>query len=75
MRPIFITGLQDTTLQYSFKLRGIINGIDTSQYDPQTDKNLRYSFSAEKMEGKLKNKEALQEELGLEVNRKFLSYR
>ena len=67
--PFFAAGLQDTIARYSFKLRGIINGIDTSQYDPQTDKNLRYSFSAEKMEGKLKNKEALQEELGLEVNR------
>jgi len=66
--PFFASGLHRTIAEYSFKLRGIINGIDTSEYDPEKDKYLPFRFSVDKMQGKHKNKEALQKELGLEVN-------
>lgn len=66
--PFFASGLHRTVAEYSFKLRGIINGIDTSEYDPEKDKYLPFRFSLDKMQGKYKNKEALQKELGFEVN-------
>ncbi len=50
----------------SAKLTGIINGIDYSQYDPETDKRIYENFTAEMLENKRKNKEMLQERLGLE---------
>ncbi|MGB7442321.1 MAG: glycogen synthase GlgA [Coleofasciculaceae cyanobacterium] len=47
---------------------GILNGIDTESYDPETDKYIEQNFTAETIELRRKNKIALQEELGLEVN-------
>ena len=47
-------------------LSGIINGIDYLSNDPETDSRLPYSYSAENLGGKEKNKRALQERLNLE---------
>lgn len=49
----------------SFKLKGIINGIDTDINNPETDKIIPNNYSYENLEGKRKNKEELLEELGL----------
>lgn len=67
--PYFAYGLSDIINQHAFKLSGIVNGIDTKLYNPETDKTLfaNYNVCTFK-EGKRKNKEALQEELGLEIN-------
>ena len=60
----------DAHLRYhSGKLRGIINGIDVSQWDPKKDERLAAPYDiTEVLENKRKNKRALQEELGLEVD-------
>jgi len=50
-------------------LRGIINGIDNSVYDPMTDKHLYENFDIHSLDKKLTNKEKLQEQLGLPVSR------
>ena len=50
-------------------LRGIINGIDNSVYDPATDKYLYENFDANSLDKKLTNNEKLQEQLGLPVSR------
>ncbi|NCC15201.1 MAG: glycogen synthase GlgA [Clostridia bacterium] len=47
-------------------LSGIINGIDYLAYNPETDKRIVCNYSAAYLEGKAKNKRALQERLGLE---------
>ncbi|HWQ57449.1 MAG TPA: glycogen synthase GlgA, partial [Clostridia bacterium] len=47
------------------KLTGILNGIDTKEYDPAADKALPANFSAGSMEGKKLCKAALQQELCL----------
>ncbi|NES96935.1 MAG: glycogen synthase GlgA [Desertifilum sp. SIO1I2] len=48
---------------------GIINGIDTESYNPATDKYIPQQFSSKQTSDRIKNKVALQEEVGLEVNR------
>ena len=52
------------------KSQGIVNGIDTERYNPNTDKFIPQTFSGETLEGRAKNKRALQEETGLEINDK-----
>lgn len=47
-------------------LLGILNGIDTEEYDPLTDPLIESRFGPESMERKLQNKLALQRELGLQ---------
>ncbi|MFM7448805.1 MAG: glycogen synthase GlgA [Leptolyngbyaceae cyanobacterium] len=54
----------------SGKLSGILNGIDVESYNPETDRYIAQSFSAETIENRAANKIALQEEMGLEVNSK-----
>jgi len=52
-------------------LRGIVNGIDYQEYNPATDKFLTRNYTAENFrKEKVKNKAALQEELGLEIDPK-----
>jgi starch synthase len=53
----------------SGKTRGILNGIDTESYNPGNDKYIHNNFTADTIEKRAPNKIALQEEVGLEVNR------
>ena len=47
-------------------LSGIVNGIDYVEFDPETNKNIEHHFNAENFRWeKVKNKTALQRELGL----------
>ena len=47
------------------RLSGILNGIDTEEWNPTTDKILRQRYDAETLDKRAVNKAALQEELGL----------
>src|SRR3990170_4006736 len=51
--------------QESNKLVGILNGIDYDAWDPKTDKALYVNYGIGDINGKLKNKSELQNELGL----------
>ncbi len=51
------------------KLSGILNGIDMESYDPVSDRHLAQNFSVDTLEKRAANKVALQEEVGLEVNK------
>ena len=54
-------------------LRGIVNGIDYDDFNPETDKYLEFPYNAQNYrKEKVKNKRALQKELGLEVNDKIM---
>lgn len=52
----------------SGKIVGIVNGIDTESYNPETDKYIPENFTADTIEKRRANKIALQEEIGLQVN-------
>ncbi len=50
----------------SADLQGILNGIDTAEYDPSADPFIEVNYSWHSIARKQKNKQALQSELGLE---------
>lgn len=66
--PWFSHGLDPILNQRSWKLCGILNGIDVDGYNPETDTAIAVNYSAESPEGKAKNKEELQKAMGLAVN-------
>ena len=49
-------------------LNGILNGIDTTEYDPEHDPSIVQTYTAETFDKKVENKLALQRELGLTVD-------
>ncbi len=50
-------------------LHGVLNGIDVAEYDPAEDPLISVKYTPDTFEKKAENKLALQQELGLEVNR------
>ena len=67
LHPEFGCGLQDFLKNRSETLFGILNGLDTTSFDPQTDSALAANFNAETLSVRLPNKSALQERVGLPV--------
>lgn len=65
--PWYSHGLDSILNERRYKLRGILNGIDTVGYDPATDKCIKANFSANDISGKKTDKEELQKEMGLPV--------
>jgi len=58
-------GLHDTFLALHDRLVGVLNGIDVSIWDPETDPEIPSRYSARDLSGKAVCKEALQKEYGL----------
>lgn len=65
--PWFAHGLDGILRQRSWKLKGILNGIDTENYDPQTDKYIAANFSLDTLENRKEDKADLQKEFGLPI--------
>lgn len=63
----FSHGLDPILRENEYKLSGIVNGINTTLYDPKKDKALPAPFSSTDLSGKAVCKAKLQEELGLPV--------
>jgi len=61
-------GMDGLLRQRSSCIAGILNGVDTDQWQPSKDKLIPYQFSVKEMSGKKKCKAELQKRLGLEVN-------
>src|SRR5258706_309655 len=70
MTPSGGAGLDRLLASRSQDLRGILNGIDDTVWDPATDKHLAAPFDAEHPEGRAATKRALQERLGLPADAK-----
>ena len=63
--PAHGAGLDGVLRSLSFKLSGILNGIDVEEWDPETDPNIPSNYEASHMAGKALSKRALLKEAGL----------
>jgi starch synthase len=63
----FGCGLQDFFRNRADSLSGILNGLDTTAFDPQTDPTLTVNYNADTLSLRPVNKAALQERVGLPV--------
>lgn len=63
--PYYSHGLDSILKEFTYKLTGIVNGIDCDVYNPETDKLIFKNYSADDISGKAYNKQKLQEELML----------
>lgn len=66
--PEFGNGLDGLIRYRKDAIAGILNGIDTDEWNPGTDPHLTCNYNRRTLGNKTKNKLALQEELGLTVN-------
>jgi len=60
-------GLQGLLTTRSGDLTGILNGIDTDEWNPASDKHLVGHYTSKNMAGKAANKESLQSRFGLNL--------
>jgi len=76
--PTYATEIQTADFGYGLEgllsyrkdaLSGILNGIDTGHWNPQTDPNISQTFNHLTLNKKLINKEALQSKLSLPVDK------
>lgn len=65
--PYFGERLDGLLRARSNVLTGILNGIDTEEYNPETDPVIPAHFSLDDLSGKAECKAALQRDLGLEI--------
>ncbi len=67
--PFYGEGLDGLMRARANSLRGIVNGIDYDEYNPETDTLIEHNYNARNFrKEKIKNKRALQRELGLTQN-------
>ncbi len=69
LEPSASCGLNYINQQNSYKMRGILNGIDDISYDANTDEAIFKKFGVETLELKNENKMEMQKALGLPVNK------
>ncbi len=73
MTPFYGESLDGLLRAREHDLRGIVNGIDYTDYDPSKDPNIEFPYTPQNFrKEKIKNKRALQKELGLEENDKLM---
>ena len=63
--PYYSHGLDSILSQFTYKLTGIVNGIDCDVYDPETDPLIYRNFTVDTLADKAYNKSCLQKSLGL----------
>jgi starch synthase len=64
--PEFGMGLDGLINVRSERLHGILNGIDTSQWNPETDEHLNVRFSSRNLKGRGGNRRAVEERFALD---------
>ncbi|OIP97392.1 starch synthase [candidate division WWE3 bacterium CG09_land_8_20_14_0_10_39_24] len=65
LTPEYGERLDNLLMELRSKLFGIVNGIDYSEFDPQTDKFLAKNYNPSTLKSRALNKTALQKEFGL----------
>ncbi len=63
--PYYSHGLDPILKEFTYKLTGIVNGIDCDVYNPETDSLIYKNYSVDTISDKAYNKQCLQKELGL----------
>jgi starch synthase len=66
--PEYGAGLDGVLRDRSFKITGILNGVDYAEWSPDTDPYSNFQYSAQDLSGKRLAKRALLEEMGLPVH-------
>lgn len=66
--PWYSHGLDSILREREWKLSGILNGIDTGIYNPETDAEIYSNYSADDSSAKTENKTELQKRLNLSVS-------
>lgn len=61
-------GLEGLLTKRNNVLKGILNGIETEEWNPETDFHLSNNYSVNKLAGKKQVKKALQQRLGLQTD-------
>ncbi len=64
----YAKGLAEVIRRNEFKMQGILNGIDTESYNPETDRSLFVNYNSETVEKKKQNKIELQKIANLPVD-------
>lgn len=67
--PEYGEGLEGLLQYRGMYLEGIVNGIDYKEYNPNTDKNIYINYDIEEIDNKHINKEELQKELNLPIDK------
>lgn len=63
--PYFSFGLHPILEARQYKIHGIVNGIDTEVFNPETDPHIKTNYSLKTRGSKRFDKKALQQEVGL----------
>lgn len=66
--PFYGEKLEGVLRERANEFVGVLNGIDTEEYNPAKDPCIAYAYDCNHLEGKRQNKRVLQESLGLEVS-------
>ena len=61
-------GLEDVINYHSYKLSGIVNGIDFDVWNPKTDNSITTNYTIRSINRKSKNKTELQKKYGLPID-------
>ncbi len=64
--PRFGMGLEGVILAHEDRVHGIVNGIDSAIWNPETDNHLAARFGPRTLDRRIANKRALEAEFGLE---------
>ncbi len=65
-------GLEGFLKKYSYKLEGILNGIDTELFNPKNDKAIKENYSIKSIEKKEKNRDFCYKNLDIQSSEKAL---
>ena len=65
LSPYYSHGLDEILKQFTYKLTGIVNGIDIDVYNPKTDTAIFKNYTVETINDKQVNKKELQKQMNL----------
>ena len=65
LEPYYSHGLHNILKEFTYKLTGIVNGIDVDVYNPATDPLIFKDYSVDSIDDKLLNKTMIQIQVGL----------